>query len=65
MSSPKTSNRPTNSNDSFLGFKPVVTANKHPENDIILEYKLVETESTAVDTAFDFLFEKLTKKVEQ
>lgn len=54
MNKPKTQKLPIYSNDSLLVSKPV------PETDeLTVEYKLVEVESSAVDEVFNLLFEKL------
>lgn len=55
MSGLNTSKRESNSNSSFLG-----TSKKQPE--VVFDYKIEESESTAIESVFDELFSRLSKQ---
>jgi hypothetical protein len=62
MSNSKATKRPSNSDDSFLGFDK--EANKKPVNQPTVEYKLVEKpESIALETVFNYLLSEAEKEL--
>ncbi|HCR55564.1 TPA: hypothetical protein DIV49_01195 [Candidatus Saccharibacteria bacterium] len=58
MDEPKTNKRVSNSNDSFLGSKDKA---KKPTSNTHYEYRFDEQETTALDTVYGYLFDKLTE----
>lgn len=53
MNNPKANKRVPNSNGSFLG-------NKKPTQEPVYEYRFEEIETTALESVYAYLFEKLT-----
>lgn len=58
MDEPKTNKRVDSSNDSFLGFN---NRTKELMKNTLYEYRFNEQETTALDTVYSYLFEKLTE----
>lgn len=58
MDEPKTNKRVSDSNDSFLGSNDKA---KKPTNNTNYEYRFDEQETTALDTVYGYLFDKLTE----
>lgn len=58
MDEPKTNKRVDSSSDSFLGFDGKT---KTPTNNTHYEYRFNEQETTALDTVYSYLFDKLTE----
>jgi len=58
MSSTETNKRVPNSNSSFLGSN---NETKKPTDNIHYEYRFNEQETTALDTVYSYLFDKLTE----
>lgn len=58
MNSPETNKRVPNSNGSFLGSD---NKSEEPKSDTHYEYRFDELETTALETVYTYLFEKLTE----
>lgn len=58
MDEPKTNKRVGNSGTSFLGSNDNA---KEPTNNTHYEYRFDEQETTALDTVYGYLFDKLTE----